>query len=287
MGGTSPCHLETSQANPPFALEVPAAYPSLAPKRPGLHPLLRAPVGNPNLAVLFLRLGFPTANGPRHFISDSFPWGCGVVWLPECISPSTQAARLHNDFGTTMPTQSSCRSPSHRVWRGSVFSYVFWRHGIPWGVSNGIINAFLAVPFFPGNPGDGQDIASPLSISLDIFFTSLILCFVVSLSAAPHALVDTRLGLISASESAYSPARKGWVGWFLLFSVGVALGTMVGLKAVGIEGLVVRWFIPWKGLAAGAIAGIAATISAYWTLAGETAAKETESVQKSSARATD
>ena len=151
----------------------------------------------------------------------------------------------------------------HRVWRGSVFSYVFWRHGIPWGVSNGIINAFLAVPFFPGNPGDGQDIASPLSISLDIFFTSLILCFVVSLSAAPHALVDTRLGLISASESAYSPARKGWVGWFLLFSVGVALGTMVGLKAVGIEGLVVRWFIPWKGLAAGAIAGIAATISPY------------------------
>ena len=152
-----------------------------------------------------------------------------------------------------------------------------WLLVCPWGVSNGIINAILAVPFFPGNPGDGHGLASPLSISLDLLFTSLILCFFMSLAATPHALVDTRLGLISAPESAYSPARKGRIGWFLLSSVGIALGTMIGLKATGIEGLVVREFVPWKGLAAGAIAGIAATISAYWTLARETAAKSTES----------
>jgi hypothetical protein len=67
-------------------------------------------------------------------------------------------------------------------------------------------------------------------------------------------------------------------GLVLLFSLSMALGTLVGLKIAGIEGLMIPGFVPWKGLAAAGIAGIAAMASAYWTLAREAAVMEGESV---------
>lgn len=212
------------------------------------------------LALLFLRLGFPGGIG-RGALALSLA-GLGAVLAGVIAGSSSGRLFFHEIY---VP-------PEHRVWRGSVSSYLFWRHGIPWGISNAILNAILAFPLFPGNPGSEYGVASPLLVSMDILFTSINICFFMAISATPHALVDTRLGLISAPERARSPARGGRIGWFLLFSLGVALGTMAGLKVAGIEDIMIRGFVPWKGLAAGGIAGVAAMTSAYWTLAREAAA---------------
>jgi hypothetical protein len=106
-------------------------------------------------------------------------------------------------------------------------------------------------------------------VSLDIFSTSLALCFFMAISAHPHAWVDTRLGLIRAPHLARSPARGGRITWFVLASLGIGLAAIAVLQAVGSAGLTAWEFVAWKGVMATLIAGAAAAVTAYWTLARE------------------
>jgi hypothetical protein len=107
------------------------------------------------------------------------------------------------------------------------------------------------------------------AVSLDILSTSLMLCFFMAVSAHPHAWVDARMGIISAPDHACSPTRTGRIGWFLAVSFVIALLVIFLLKIAGIAGVPIWGFVPWKGLAATVIAGVAAMVTAYWTLARE------------------
>ena len=54
----------------------------------------------------------------KHFCQihcDRFTLHLGLLLVHTCACLARTIARLHNDFGTTMPTQSSRRSPSHQV----------------------------------------------------------------------------------------------------------------------------------------------------------------------------
>ena len=157
--------------------------------------------------------------------------------------------------------------PEQRVWQGSFFSYLFWRHGLPWGLGNGVLNAVLAIPLFPVTPNGVPGMASALMVSVDMLFTALILCFFMAISAHPQALVDSQLGVIRAPQSARSPGRGGRIIRFVLCSLGLALATLVILKLAGVAGLSVPEFVLLKALAATLIAGAAAMVTAYWTLA--------------------
>jgi len=158
-------------------------------------------------------------------------------------------------------------SPQQRVWQGSFFAYLFWRHGLPWGIGNGVLNAVLAIPLFPVTPNGVPGLASALMVSVDILFTALILCFFMAISAHPQALVDGQLGVISAPKSAHSPGRGGRTVRFVSGSLGVALATAAILNLAGVAGLSVPEFVLWKALAATLVAGAAAMVTAYWTLA--------------------
>src|SRR5438128_2623912 len=68
-------------------------------------------------------------------------------------------------------------SPQQRAWHTSFLSYLVWRHGVPWGIGNGVINAVLAVALFPRTSDNAYGVMQPEAVSLDIFFTSLVLCF--------------------------------------------------------------------------------------------------------------
>jgi hypothetical protein len=160
-------------------------------------------------------------------------------------------------------------SPKQRAWQDSFFSYLFWRHGVPWGVGNGVISAILALAVFPRTASGEYGALPPVAVSIDIFSTSLVLCFFMAISAHPHALVDARLGVIRAPDHTRSPARSGRVTWFVAASLAIAVGVIAVLKAVDSVGMTVWGFVFWKGVAATIIAGAAAMMTAYWTLARE------------------
>jgi hypothetical protein len=153
--------------------------------------------------------------------------------------------------------------PEQRMWQDSFFSYLFWRHGVPWGIGNGVISAVLALAIFPRTTSGEYGALPPVAVSIDIFSTSLILCFFMAVSAHPHAWVDARLGVIRAPAHARSPARGGRIMWFVIASLGIALAVIAVLKAVGSGSLTVWEFVYWKGLAATVIAGAAAMVTAY------------------------
>jgi hypothetical protein len=160
-------------------------------------------------------------------------------------------------------------SPEKRVWQDSFFSYLFWRHGVPWGIGNGVISAVLALAVFPRTASGEYSVMPPVAVSMDIFSTSLVLCFFMAISAHPHAWVDARLGVVRAPDHVRSPARSGRITWFVVASLGIALTVIAVLKAAGSAGLTVWGFVSWKGVAATVIAGAAAMVTAYWTLARE------------------
>ncbi len=208
-----------------------------------------------------------------------------LLWLtfPDEISRGTMAlvlAVLGAPFAAMMAVISSGKpfpqeirvSPERRAWQNSFFSYLFWRHGVPWGVGNGVISAVLALAVFPRTANGEYGAMPPIAVSVDIFSTSLVLCFFMAISAHPHAWVDARLGVIQAPDQARSPARGGRVTWFVVASIGVALAVIAVLKGVGSTGMTVWEFASWKGVAATVIAGAAAMVTAYWTLAREKAA---------------
>jgi hypothetical protein len=165
-------------------------------------------------------------------------------------------------------------SSEQRAWQDSLFSYLFWRHGVPWGIGNGVISAVLALAVFPRTAGGEYGALPPIAVSMDIFSTSLILCFFMAISAHPHAWVDARLGVIRAPDQARSPARGGRIAWFGAASLGITVAVIATLKALGSGGLTVWEFVTWKGLAATVIAGAAAMVTAYWTLAREKVAAQ-------------
>ena len=165
-------------------------------------------------------------------------------------------------------------SPQQRAWHASFLSYLVWRHGVPWGIGNGVINAVLAVALFPRTPDNAYGVMLPEAVSLDIFFTSLVLCFFMAISAHPHAWVDARLGVIRTPARAHSPTRRGRISWFVVASLGLAGGVLAVLKGMSSAGLTVWEFVVWKGLATTLIAGAAAMATAYWTMARERAAVE-------------
>jgi len=204
------------------------------------------------------------------------------LWLtfPDGISRSTMAlmlAMLGAPLAGMMAVASSGKpflqeiqvSLEQRGWQDSLFSYLFWRHGVPWGIGNGVMSAILALAVFPRTASGEYGALLPIAVSMDIFLTSLILCFFMAISAHPHAWVDARLGVIRAPGEARSPARVGRITWFVAASLGVAVATIATLTALGSGGLTVWEFVTWKGLAATVIAGAAAMVTAYWTLARE------------------
>ena len=145
---------------------------------------------------------------------------------------------------------------------------------MPWGIGNGVISAVLAVAVFPRTPGNTYGVMPPEAVSLDIFLTSLVLCFFMAISAHPHAWVDARLGVIRTPARAHSPTRRGRISWFVVSSLALAGGVMAVLKGMSSAGLTVWEFVVWKGLATTLIAGAAAMATAYWTVARERAAVE-------------
>lgn len=204
------------------------------------------------------------------------------LWLtfPDGISRSAMAlvlAMLGAPLAGLMAVASSGKpflqemqvSSEQRGWQDSLFSYLFWRHGVPWGIGNGVISAVLALAVFPRTASGEYGAMPPIAVSVDIFSTSLILCFFMAISAHPHAWVDARLGVIRAPDYARSPARGGRITWFVAASLGIAVAVIATLKAMGSGGLTVWEFVTWKGLAVTVIASAAAMITAYWTLARE------------------
>lgn len=160
-------------------------------------------------------------------------------------------------------------SAEQRRWQGSFFSYLFWRHGLPWGVGNGVISAIIALAVFPRTSDGSYGVMPAAALGVDTFATALMLCFFMAISAHPHARVDTKLGVIRAPDDASSPARLGRAAWFTGVSLGLTLLVFFVLYIMGITDIAFPAFLSWKGISATAIAGIAAMITAYWTLARE------------------
>jgi hypothetical protein len=160
-------------------------------------------------------------------------------------------------------------SAEQRRWHGSFLSYLFWRHGLPWGVGNGLINAVIALAVFPRTPEGGYGVMPALAVGVDTLCTALILCFLMAVSAHPHAWVDSKLGVIQAPHDAHSPARFGRVAWFVSAGLGLTLLMLAVLKITGMAEISFSVFVLWKGLASTLIAGLAAMVTAYWTLARE------------------
>ena len=158
-------------------------------------------------------------------------------------------------------------SAEQRVWRDSFLSYLFWRHGLPWGIGNGLISAIIALAVFPRAPDGSYGVMPASALGVDTFATALMLCFFMAVSAHPHAWVDGKLGVIQPPSGASSPARLGRVAWFTGVSLGLTLLALLILRITGTIDISFSAFLLWKGISATMIAGIAAMVTAYWTLA--------------------
>jgi hypothetical protein len=249
-------HLARAFVLPPeFTIRNRQSATSLNPWLLGLNRLLLFWLPAVLLATFCLWLTFPAGLGR----------GAMALMLAVLGAPLASLMALGSSGKPFL--QEICVSPERRAWQGSFFSYLFWRHGVPWGVGNGVISAVLALALFPQTSGGEYGATPVFAVSMDIFSTSLVLCFFMAISAHPHAWVDARLGVIRAPEDARSPARLARIGWFLAASAGLALGITAALRATGSDGMAVWGFVPWKGVAATGIAGASAMITAYWTLA--------------------
>lgn len=187
--------------------------------------------------------------------------GLGAVLAGIVATTSSHTPFLHEIHVTA----------DQRGWRGSFFSYLFWRHGLPWGVGNGVITAIIASAVFPLTPEGGYGAIPASTLGIDTVITGLMLCFFMAVSAHPHAWVDAKLGVIRAPASASSPARPGRVAWFTGASLGFGLLVVLVLKVLGIMDLSFPTMVAWKGISATVIASIAAMVTAHWTLARERA----------------
>ncbi len=212
------------------------------------------------LATVVLWLTFPERIGR-----------IGIVLMLALLGAPLASGVALASSGAPFLREVQC-TPRQRMWSDSFFSYLVWRHGIPWGVGNGLINAVLAVATFPRAGDGGYGILPAAAVSLDSFITRVVLCGFMAISAHPHAWVDIRLGVVNAPLSARSPARSGRAAWFVGASVGLAVIVLVVLKGVGSSGLSVWTFAVWKGVVSALIAGVAAMVTAHWTLARERAA---------------
>lgn len=159
-------------------------------------------------------------------------------------------------------------TPAQHAWRGSLGSYLFYRHGLLWGIGNGALNAILAIPFFPKDQASSTGLASPVMVGVDILLTSLILCFFMALSARPHARVDARLGVIAPPGMKGSPGTLARAGWFVFASLLLSGITTALVQITAPDGITLPLFIVLKATLATLIAGAAAMMTAYWTLAG-------------------
>lgn len=250
-------HLVGAFAPPESPIGNPQSPISLNPWRLSLHRILLFWFPAVLLATLALWLTFPDGIGRSAMALVLAMLGAplaGMMAVASSGKPFLQEIQV---------------SSEQRGWQDSLFSYLFWRHGVPWGIGNGVMSAILALAVFPRTASGEYGALLPIAVSMDIFLTSLILCFFMAISAHPHAWVDARLGVIRAPEYARSPARVGRITWFVAASLGIAVAAIATLTALGSGGLTVWEFVTWKGLAATVIAGAAAMVTAYWTLARE------------------
>ncbi len=201
----------------------------------------------------------------------TFPDGIGRVKMAFVLAllgaPLASVMALASS-GAPFLREVQC-SPQQRAWSDSFFSYLVWRHGIPWGVGNGLINAVLALATFPRTADGGFGVMPAAAVSFDSFLTGVVLSGFMAISAHPHALVDSQIGVVNAPPAARSPARSGRIAWFVGASFLLAVGVLVILKAIGAVGLPLWIFVAWKGLVSVAIAGAAAMATAHWTVARE------------------
>jgi hypothetical protein len=218
------------------------------------------------LALLFLRLFFPDEIGRGSVALVLASLGAvlaGIVATCSSGKPFRHEIQL---------------APEQRAWQGSFFSYLFWRHGVPWGIGNGLISMIIPLAVFPRTPSGEYGVLPASAVGIDALVTGLLLCFFMAISAHPHAWVDTRLGVINAPDHARSPARSRRVFWFVSASLAIALGVIFLLKVLGVPEISIWWFVSWKGLISAVIAGASAMATAYWTLAREKAALALESL---------
>jgi hypothetical protein len=211
------------------------------------------------VALMFLLFFFP--DGVARSTVPFVLAGLGAVLAGIVAATSSHTPFLHEIHVAA----------EQRGWQGSFFSYLFWRHGLPWGIGNGVITAIIASAVFPLTPEGGYGVMPALALGVDTVATGLMLCFFMAVSAHPHAWVDAKLGVIRAPHDASSPARLGRVTWFTGTSLGLALLVFLVLKIIGIADLSFSAFLTWKGISATVIAGIAAMVTAHWTLARERA----------------
>ncbi len=216
------------------------------------------------LPAVLVALGFLLFFFPDGVERKTVPFvlaGLGAVLAGIVAATSSHRPFLHEIHVAT----------EQRGWQGSFFSYLFWRHGLPWGVGNGVITAIIASAVFPLTPEGGYGAIPASALGIDTVITGLMLCFFMAVSAHPHAWVDAKLGVIRAPAAASSPARLGRVAWFTGASLGFALLVVLVLKVLGIVDLSFPAMVAWKGISATVIAGIAAMVTAHWTLARERA----------------
>jgi hypothetical protein len=175
------------------------AVNSLNPWRLGVHRLMLCWIPGVLFATLILWLTFPDGIGRVSM----------ALMLALLGAPLAGGMALASS-GAPFLQEVQC-APQQRAWSASFFSYLFWRHGVPWGVGNGLINAVLAVALFPRAADGSYGLMPAAMVSFDIFVAGIVLRGFMAISAHPHAWVDLRLGVVNAPPEARSPARSGRV----------------------------------------------------------------------------
>ncbi len=157
-------------------------------------------------------------------------------------------------------------SASQRRFEGTVGAYRVLHHVLPQGLSNLVINAWVAVPLFP-HPVSTPGATVPIALVIgDAFVSAVVISIAVWVGVLPHVDLDKRSGVIAAQPTA-APSRGRQLG--LLFAVSVALAVCVyGVSALtGIQGLSFWPFLLWRAFAFGGYAAWVAQRSATWALA--------------------
>src|SRR5262249_16564017 len=151
---------------------------------PSLHP--QAPVSmNPWLLSLnrILLVWFPAVLLATLCLWLAFPDGIsrGAIALILALLGAPLAGVMAGASSRRPFLQEIQVSSEQRVWQGSLWSYLFWRHGVPWGIGNGVISAVLALAVFPRTVSGEYGAIPAVAVSIDIFSTSLVLCFFMAI----------------------------------------------------------------------------------------------------------
>lgn len=159
-----------------------------------------------------------------------------------------------------------------RGFRGTLRSYLVWRHALPQGVINAVINFAVTYAIFPAVVAGPSPVVPVAAVVRDTLFTAFLLNGIIGVGVTTHARVDSQWGIaprLDAQSLSGFPASRAWrvVAAAVAVSLATTFAVGLALHLSGVEGLGVHGWAAGRAVVFGLYPAWLAYVTARWSVA--------------------